>query len=114
MTAFSFNSDAQNLDYWLYNSSTTATWNFAMDDAGPTPPVYELGMTPSSLTTGTLSPLFTLPLEWKAADDNGCYVTGVIPSAPANGSALTTCGTTVYYKIQQAGPFLYQMKFDFP
>ena len=111
---FSLNSDAQDLDYWLYNISTTDTWNFAMDDASALPAVYELGMGPSSVTTGTYGSTFTLPLEWKAEDSNGCYVTDIILSAPSSGSSVTSCGTTVYYKIQQSAPLLYEMKFSFP
>jgi hypothetical protein len=114
MTGFAMNSDAQNLDYWLHNISPTDTWDFAMDDASPMAAVYVLGMGPTSVTPGTYGPTFTLPLEWKAQDSNGCYVTDIILSAPFSGSSVTTCGTTVYYKIQQAAPFLYQMKFQFP
>ena len=107
------NSDAQDLDYYLYNISLTETWNFGMDDASIMPAQYELGMG-TGLTMGTYGSTFTLPLEWKAEDSNGCYVTDIILSAPFSGSSVTTCGTTVYYKIQQAAPFLFQMKFQFP
>ncbi|MFT4535254.1 MAG: hypothetical protein ACJA1A_000526 [Saprospiraceae bacterium] len=110
---FSVNSYAQDLDYWLYNISTTDTWDFAMDDASPLPAVYELGMGPRSVTTGTYGSTFALPLEWKTQDSNGCYVTGIIPSAPFSGSSVTTCGTTVDFKIQQSAPFLFELKFSF-
>ena len=42
-----------------------------MDDASPLPAVYELGMGPTSLTTGTYGPIFALPLQWKAQDNTG-------------------------------------------
>lgn len=114
VAGFSMNTQAQNLDYWLYNESSTATWNFGMDDASPMGAQYEFGMLPMSVNPGTYGPTFTLPLEWKAEDSSGCYVTGIIPSAPFSGSSITSCGTVVYYKIQQSAPLLYEMKFAFP
>ena len=113
VAGFSFSSQAQNLDYYIYNSSPTNTWDFGMV-AGSMAATYELGMAPSTLTTGTYGPFFTLPLQWKAQDNAGCWVSGVMTAAPSSGGVATSCGSTVYFAIQQSAPFLFEMKMQFP
>ena len=90
---------AQTLDYVVYNASSTDTWHWAIDDAGPTPAIYELNIAPLTQRTGTIG-FFSFPVDWKAVDNNNCYVT-TTDFTPIPATILpTTCGTvTVEYKI---------------
>ena len=67
-------SQAQSLDYYVANADPIDTWDWAMDDAGPFPAIYELGITPGQLRTGSIPFLFSFPLEWKAVDNNNCQI----------------------------------------
>lgn len=102
-------SQAQVMDYYLYNASPTDNWNVAMDDAGPFPAVYEYNIVPGELRTGSIPFLFQFPLDWKAVDSNNCQVYQTVFAPIPNGITVpTTCpGTNVTYGVGVFIPFVY-------
>lgn len=107
-------SQAQTFTYYLYNSSPTDSWNFALDDAGPTGAIYELNIMPNDSRTGSFSN-FAFQLEWKAEDSNNCsiYQNNAGPTAVI--TAPTSCsGTNVTYQVGTIIPFVhYYLKLQF-
>ncbi len=100
-------SQAQVLEYFVANGTTTDTWDWAIDDAGPTPPIYELNILPGQQRQGFIG-FFSFPVEWKASDNNNCYVTNLDPGPVLATTLPTTCpGVTVTYKIVEIVPFVY-------
>jgi len=98
---------AQTLDYYVYNSSATDTWHWAIDDAGPTPAIYEMNIAPGTQRSGTINN-FAFPLDWKAVDNNNCYVSQFEPTTVPTTIIGTTCpGTNVKYKIVEIIPFVH-------
>jgi len=106
-------SQAQQFSWFLGNASATETWKWALDDAGISPAVYET-MLPMQTATGSFNN-FAFPIEWKAEDSNGCYLTqfNLGPTAVIN--AGTTClGTNVKYQVGTIAPFVhYYIKAEF-
>ncbi|MDF1698796.1 MAG: hypothetical protein P1U56_23280 [Saprospiraceae bacterium] len=100
-------SQAQVLEYYVHNSSTTDTWNWALDDAGPSAAQYELNILPGETRSGFIG-LFSFPVEWKANDSNNCYGTTVNAGPVPTSTLPTTCfGTNITYKIVEVVPFVY-------
>jgi len=107
-------SQAQTFDYYLYNSSPTDTWNFGLDDAGPTGAIYELNILPGQYRTGSFNN-FAFQLEWKAEDSNNCGIYQNIPGPTPVVIAPTSCaGTNVTYQVGTIVPFVhYYLKLQF-
>jgi len=107
-------SNAQTFTYYLSNSSPTDTWQFGLDDAGPTPAVYEYNILPGQFRTGSFNN-FAFQLEWKAEDSNNCgiYQNNAGPTAVI--TAPTSCfGTNVTYQVGTIIPFVhYYLKLEF-
>lgn len=101
-------SQAQVLEYYVgVNSASTTNWDWAISDAGPTPALYEFNIAPGTQRQGFIG-LFSFPVEWKAQDTNGCYVSNLDPGPVAATTLPTTCpGVTVIYKIVEIVPFVY-------
>lgn len=100
-------SQAQTCDYYVVNADPVDTWDFAMDDAGPFPAIYELNILPNQMRTGSIPFLFAFPLEWKAQDSNGCFVTQIAPGPTGVITAPTSCaGTTAMYQVGTVIPFV--------
>jgi len=116
MAGFSMSSDAQILNYYLYNNSATDSWSFAMDDAGASPALYELNIAPNDNRSGSLNTFFqpfSFPLDWKAVNTSNCYVS-TTELGPVNTTIGTTCpGVDIDYKIVQVSPFVYVLKMQF-
>jgi hypothetical protein len=116
IAGFTMNSEAQILNYYLYNNSATQDWNFAMDDAGLSPALYELNIAPGGTRSGALNTAFqpfSFPLEWKASSSSGCYVTNT-EVGPINTTIGTTCPSiNIDYKIVIIAPFLALLKMQF-
>ena len=106
---------AQILDYYIYNASLTDTWNYGMDDAGPTPAIYELNIAPNDLRTGSIVN-FAFQLEWKAEDSNNCGIYQNVPGPTGVVIAPTSCpGTNVTYQVGVIIPFIYHyIKIELP
>jgi len=99
-------SQAQTLQYEVTNVSPNK-WNWAMDDAGPSPAQYEFAILPGETRVGGVGS-FAFPLDWKAQDGNGCYVSQT-DFGPVLATTLpTTCGFTasVTYKVVEIIPFV--------
>jgi len=100
-------SNAQFLTYTLTNSSSTVTWDYAMVDAGPTPAIYELGITPGQTRTGIISN-FAFNLQFKCQNSNGCgtyqNVQGPTPGVGVPIPCATPTG--IKYKIDIVIPFV--------
>ena len=114
IAGFSLNSEAQVLNYYLYNNSTQV-WNFAMDDAGTSPALYELNINPTDSRSGALNTFlqpFSFPLDWKAGSNTGCSVYST-ETGPVNTNITTSCGSVINYKIVPVAPFLVVLKMQF-
>jgi len=100
-------SQAQVLEYYVANGTTNQKWDWAISDAGPTPAIYELNMAPGEQRQGFIG-FFAFPVEWKAVNNNGCYVSN-LDLGPVLATTLpTTCASvTVIYKIVEIVPFVY-------
>lgn len=98
---------SQVLEYNVANGSATDIWDWAISDAGPTPAQYELNILPGQQRQGLIN-FFSFPVEWKAVDNNNCYVYN-LDAGPVLATTLpTTCpGVTVTYKIVEIVPFVY-------
>ena len=99
-------SQAQVLLYEVTNSSSQ-NWNWAMDDAGPSPAQYEFGILPGQTRTGGVG-FFSFPLDWKAEDGNSCYVSNTDFGPILANTLPTSCGfsASVTYKIVEIIPFV--------
>lgn len=101
-------SHAQSLKYHVTNNSTVK-WYWAMDDAGPTPAIYELGILPGQTRSGGIANTFAFPMVWKAGTytNPNCYVT-TTDGGPIIATTLPTAcpGVTVTYKIVEIVPFV--------
>ena len=103
---FFVSSQAQVLEYYVANGSNDI-WDWAISDAGPTPAQYELNILPGQTRQGFIG-FFSFPVEWKAVDNNNCYVYNLDPVPITATTLTTTCpGVTVVYKIVEIVPFVY-------
>ena len=101
-------SQAQTCDYYVSNANPVNTWDWAMDDAGPFPAIYEFGILPGQTRQGAVPNLFAFPLDWKAQDSNGCYIYETAPGPTAVLTAPSTCATTnAIYQVGTFIPFVY-------
>ena len=93
---------SQSLQYALYNNSNN-TWNYKMDDAGPSPAVYELNILPTQQRNGFIFN-FALPLEWAAENAFGCYTTQ-LETGPINTVLNLPCfpAASIEYKLVPFG-----------
>ena len=98
-------SQAQVLKYFVSNGSSN-TWDWAIADAGPTPAQYELNILPGQTRSGSIG-FFAFNVEWKAVDNNNCYIYNLDPAPIVATTLPTTCANvTVTYKIVETIPFV--------
>jgi len=109
-------SQAQTLQYWIYNTDNVMTWDFKMDDFGGAAPVYELGIAPNTNRVGVMGPAFAWPLEWKASSNFGCSATDILAGPIPFMTTPSSCpGIDVNYKaaLFSIVPFVvYGMKME--
>ena len=99
-------SHAQFLTYNLTNSSSTVTWDYKMADAGSAGVTYELGILPGTSRSGVVSG-FAFPLEFKAANSNGCGTYQFVPGPTTGVSVPIACSvpTGLKYQVNVVIPF---------
>ncbi|MDF1698790.1 MAG: hypothetical protein P1U56_23250 [Saprospiraceae bacterium] len=92
---------------YTLNNSSFATWNYGMDDVGPTGAIYELDINPTEVRTGVITD-FAFPLEWKAENSFGCGVYDVI-TGPGIGGPAFPCvvPSSVNYNVTEVIPFVF-------
>ncbi|MDF1698795.1 MAG: hypothetical protein P1U56_23275 [Saprospiraceae bacterium] len=108
-------SHAQFLTYTLQNSSTTATWNYKMKDAGSGTITSELGILPGQTRSGVVAN-FGFILEFKAANSNSCGTSQVVPGPTPVVLVPITCTvpTALKYRVDEIIPFvLYDLQLKF-
>ena len=78
-----------------------------MVDAGPTPVIYELGITPGQTRTGVIAN-FAFTLKFKCQNSNGCGTSQNVPG-PTTGVGVPipcTPPTGIKYKVDTIIPFV--------
>ena len=106
---------AQILTYTLTNSSSTVTWDYAMDDAGPTPAIYELNILPGGVRTGFINN-FAFNLEFKCQNSNNCGAYQNVPGPTPGVYVPIACGvpTGLKYKVDVIIPgIVYHLELKF-
>jgi len=107
---------AQQFSWYMSNWSTTDTWDWKLaPNVGPS--VSELNILPGQFRTGTLFTGSLFPIQWKAQDSNGCYITQMNFGPTPVIIAPTTCGaaTSVTYQVGTITPFVhFYIKIGFP
>ena len=100
-------SHAQFLTYNLTNTNPTVSWDYKMTDAGSGIVTPELGILPGTNRSGFVSG-FAFPLEFKAANTNGCGTYQFVPGPTTGVSVPITCAvpTGLKYKVDVVVPFL--------
>ena len=107
--------EAQTLNYYLENSSSTDTWFFKMEDANGNQLNFAT-ILPGGSVNSTLPGTFAFPLSWSAEDSNGCGTSGTI-TAPVGPTYPTyPCSSppsAMKYQLVQTGPLSYLLEFGF-
>ena len=100
-------SHSQFLIYSLTNSGSD-TWDYKMANAGSSTVTYELGILPTQVRTGVVSS-YAFPLEFKAANSNGCSTYQFVPTTTTGVLVpITNCATptVLKYRVELLIPFV--------